>query len=199
MIALLALVLAAGLAGVHLFSGRLQFLGVSPRSRWLSAAGGVSVAYVFVHLLPDLADEQKTIREATSESLSFLEYHVYLVALVGLSDLLDPLQSGVPGGADGVQLGHGPGQLGVVDPVVLLPAGRRRPYELHPIEHTEVLGHRLPGHRKLPAQRRRRAVPVDQEQVEDPPSGRVADRRPQAIVDPLGHGHAHGRTSSVAT
>jgi len=83
-IALLALMLAAGLAGVHLFSGRLQFLGVSPRSRWLSAAGGVSVAYVFVHLLPDLADEQKTIREATSESLSFLEYHVYLVALVGL-------------------------------------------------------------------------------------------------------------------
>src|SRR5829696_9732612 len=80
----IALVLAAGLAGVHLFSGRLQFLGVSPRSRWLSAAGGVSVAYVFVHLLPDLADEQETIREATDENLSFLEYHVYLVALVGL-------------------------------------------------------------------------------------------------------------------
>ena len=85
MTALLALVLAAGLAGVHLFSGRLQFLGASPRSRWLSAAGGVSVAYVFVHLLPDLAEEQETIREATGESLSFLEYHVYLVALVGLA------------------------------------------------------------------------------------------------------------------
>jgi hypothetical protein len=83
--ALLSVVLAAGLAGVHLFSGKLQFLGASPRSRWLSAAGGVSVAYVFVHLLPDLADEQETIREATGESLSFLEYHVYLVALVGLA------------------------------------------------------------------------------------------------------------------
>ena len=83
--ALLALALAAGLAGVHLFSGRLRFLGVSPRSRWLSAAGGVSVAYVFVHLLPDLAEEQETIREATGESFSFLEYHVYLVALVGLA------------------------------------------------------------------------------------------------------------------
>jgi hypothetical protein len=84
-IALLSVVLAAGLAGVHLFSGRLQFLGGSPRSRWLSAAGGVSVAYVFVHLLPDLAEEQEIIREATGESLSFLEYHVYLVALVGLA------------------------------------------------------------------------------------------------------------------
>ena len=85
MTTLLSVVLAAGLAGVHLLSGRLQILGVSPRSRWLSAAGGVSVAYVFVHLLPDLAEEQETIREATRESLSFLEYHVYLVALVGLA------------------------------------------------------------------------------------------------------------------
>ncbi len=82
---LLALVLAAGLAGVHLFSGKLQILGASPRSRWLSASGGVSVAYVFVHLLPDLADEQETILEATGERFSFLEYHVYLVSLVGLA------------------------------------------------------------------------------------------------------------------
>jgi hypothetical protein len=76
--------LALGLAAVHLFSGRLRFLGVFPRSRWLSAAGGISVAYVFVHLLPDLAEEQETIREAVGESFNFLEYHVYLVALVGL-------------------------------------------------------------------------------------------------------------------
>ncbi len=85
MTALLSVVLAAGLAGVHLFSSRLEVLGVSPRSRWLSAAGGVSVAYVFVHLLPDLAQEQETIREATGENLPFLEYHVYLVALMGLA------------------------------------------------------------------------------------------------------------------
>ncbi len=77
--------LAAGLAVVHLFSGKLGFLNVMPRSRWLSAASGISVAYVFVHLLPDLAEEQETIREAVGESFSFLEYHVYLVALVGLA------------------------------------------------------------------------------------------------------------------
>ncbi len=82
---LLTLLLAAGLAVVHLFSGELRFLNVMPRSRWLSMASGISVAYVFVHLLPDLAEEQETIREAVGESFSFLEYHVYLVALVGLA------------------------------------------------------------------------------------------------------------------
>ena len=77
--------LAAGLAIVHLFSGRIRFLDVFPRSRWLSVASGISVAYVFVHLLPDLAEKQETIREAAGEAFSFLEYHVYLVALVGLA------------------------------------------------------------------------------------------------------------------
>ena len=81
----LTALLAAGLAVIHLYSGRMRFLDVLPRSRWLSAAGGISVAYVFVHLLPDLAEEQETIREATGESFTFLEYHVYLVALVGLA------------------------------------------------------------------------------------------------------------------
>ncbi|QIN85214.1 hypothetical protein GBA63_15690 [Rubrobacter tropicus] len=76
--------LVAGLVAAHLFSGRMRFLEVSPRSGWLSAAGGVSVAYVFVHLLPDLAEEQETIRRAAGENFSFLEYHVYLVAMVGL-------------------------------------------------------------------------------------------------------------------
>ncbi len=77
--------LAAGLVVIHLFSGKLHFLNVLPRSRWLSAAGGLSVAYVFVHILPDLAEEQETLREAAGEAFTFLEYHVYLVALAGLA------------------------------------------------------------------------------------------------------------------
>ncbi len=81
----LSLVLVAALAAVHLFSRRMRFLSASPRSRWLSVAGGISVAYVFVHLLPDLAEEQETVREATGETFTFLEYHVYLVALLGLA------------------------------------------------------------------------------------------------------------------
>lgn len=84
MVVVLSALLVAVLAAVHLFAGRLRFLSARPRSRWLSAAGGVSVAYVFVHILPDLAEEQETIREAAGPSFAFLEHHVYLVALAGL-------------------------------------------------------------------------------------------------------------------
>lgn len=80
-----SLLAAVGLALTHLFSGRLRFLDAVPRSRWLSAAGGISVAYVFVHTLPDLAEEQETLREAAGEALVFVESHAYLVALLGLA------------------------------------------------------------------------------------------------------------------
>lgn len=69
---------------VHLFAGKLRFLSGLPRSRWLSAAGGVAVAYVFVHLLPELNEAQDTIAKATGDILIFLERHVYLMALAGL-------------------------------------------------------------------------------------------------------------------
>lgn len=78
---------AFGLATVHLFSGGLSFLDGVPRSRWLSVAGGVSVAYVFVHLLPELAEKGEIIAETVNEHvlfLAFFEDHVYLVALLGL-------------------------------------------------------------------------------------------------------------------
>lgn len=82
---LITALLAVALASTHLLAVRLRFLDVMPRSRWLSAAGGISVAYVFVHLLPDLAEEQETIREAVGEALAFVETHAYLVALLGLA------------------------------------------------------------------------------------------------------------------
>jgi zinc transporter ZupT len=72
---------------VHVLGGRLDFLAATPRSVWLSAAGGVSVAYVFMHLLPELADHQETIRERAAESaglLTSLESHAYMIALIGL-------------------------------------------------------------------------------------------------------------------
>jgi len=76
---------AAVLALVHLFAGNLRFFETVPRSRWLSVAGGVSVAYVFVHILPDLSESQETIEQAVGEGLAFLEHHVYLIALLGLA------------------------------------------------------------------------------------------------------------------
>lgn len=76
-------VIAVGLALTHLFCGKLRFTKL-PRSRWLSAAGGVSVAYVFVHILPEL-NEHQTVLEAEKGLISYLEHHVYLLALLGLT------------------------------------------------------------------------------------------------------------------
>lgn len=74
-----------GLALVHLFSGRLGRRDDIPRDRWLSFAGGVSVAYVFVQLLPELQEYQEMIAHTLGARLAFLEHHIYLVALVGLA------------------------------------------------------------------------------------------------------------------
>lgn len=79
------LVAAAVLAGLHVLAGRLRFLDGIPRSRWLSIAGGISVAYVVVHLLPELAEYQETIGERMPAALAVVERHVYVLTLVGLS------------------------------------------------------------------------------------------------------------------
>ena len=68
---------------MHLVVGNLRLLAGTPRSAWLSGAGGVSVAYVFVHLLPELAEGQKSVSERLGEGVAFLERHVYLLALLG--------------------------------------------------------------------------------------------------------------------
>ncbi len=79
---LLALI---GFVLVHLFSIKLRFLDGTPRSVWLSIAGGVSVAYVFIHLLPELSAGQEAVSKAIGEGFGFLEHHVYLIALLGLA------------------------------------------------------------------------------------------------------------------
>ena len=76
---------ALGLIITHIFAGKLRFLQVLPRSRWLSGAGGVSVAYVFIHIFPELNEGQKTFTQNTPPSLSFIEHHVYLLALLGFT------------------------------------------------------------------------------------------------------------------
>ncbi len=78
------------LALLHLFGSRLSFLSGLPRSVWLSVAGGVSVAYVFLHLFPELGEGQEHIQRnmETADFLrtaTYLEHHIYLVALIGLA------------------------------------------------------------------------------------------------------------------
>jgi hypothetical protein len=76
---------AFGLAILHVLAARLRFLNSAPRSIWLSGAGGISVAYVFLHLLPELAEHQKVIRASADGLMGFIEHHAYVVAFVGLS------------------------------------------------------------------------------------------------------------------
>jgi hypothetical protein len=81
-----AIVAAVVLSLVHVVTPSMRFLARTPRSVWLSLAGGVSVAYVFVHLLPELAAGQEAIRRAASDvGFDFAERHVYLIALAGLA------------------------------------------------------------------------------------------------------------------
>ena len=71
------------LALVHVVASRFKFLKRTPRSRWLSLGSGVSVAYVFVHVLPDLSEAQSEFQESV-DLLSAVEHHVYMVALLGM-------------------------------------------------------------------------------------------------------------------
>lgn len=81
----LTLIAAVVLAVVHLFASDLRFVHYTPRSRWLSFAGGVSVAYVFVHLLPELASGQEVLGPALGDVLWVAERHIYLISLAGLA------------------------------------------------------------------------------------------------------------------
>lgn len=80
------LLVALLFAAIHLAGRRLDFLGGVPRSVWLSAAGGVSVAYVFVHVLPELAAHQREVlaRLEGGGIGALIETHVYVLALLGL-------------------------------------------------------------------------------------------------------------------
>jgi hypothetical protein len=81
--ALLALAMSLAFAAVHVLSPRLVFLDERPRSVWLSVAGGVSTAYVFAHLLPELAEKQRAVAERLS--IWRAETEVFTAALLGLA------------------------------------------------------------------------------------------------------------------
>lgn len=83
---LITFLLAAGFIFIHLFSRYLPFLDNVPRSRLLSAAGGISVAYVFIHLLPELNKHNEVLdNNIQSDALKFFENHTYIVAMIGLA------------------------------------------------------------------------------------------------------------------
>ena len=83
-----SLLLTSGIAALllaiaHIAACHLKFLDTQPRSRWLSVSSGVSVAYIFVHVLPDLSHAQEEFVDRVAV-LSAVEHHVYVVALIGM-------------------------------------------------------------------------------------------------------------------
>jgi hypothetical protein len=81
---LASLIAAGALASVHLLSQQLRFLNEVPRSRLLSIAGGISVAFVIVRLLPSVAESQRAIARGGSDVVPFLSNHAYVVVLLSM-------------------------------------------------------------------------------------------------------------------
>ena len=72
------------LAAVHLFANQAKILGWVWHGRFLSFAAGISFAYVFVDLLPELEKGQPVLKETFDHFLPYLDKHAYLIALFGV-------------------------------------------------------------------------------------------------------------------
>lgn len=98
-----SLLAVLALAVLHILCGRFQIIHTDRHSNWLSFAGGVAVAYVFMGLLPKLSDWQgKLVKQSQVEPVvpricevlgivkwcgglgKFITYEIFLCALAGL-------------------------------------------------------------------------------------------------------------------
>jgi nitrogen fixation-related uncharacterized protein len=80
---LLPFIAALVLAAVHLLSGRGSRTGVG--GGFLSFAGGVALAYVFMHILPDIAEHQAQILALIERRrLPLFRVQLYFIAMAGL-------------------------------------------------------------------------------------------------------------------
>ncbi|MFT8320817.1 MAG: hypothetical protein ABF649_07930 [Bacillus sp. (in: firmicutes)] len=82
----LSFFLALTIVIVHLLSTNFRFLSHVPRSKYLSFFAGISVAFVFVEVLPNLNKHQQNIEMASQfKWISLFQNHAYLVAMIGFS------------------------------------------------------------------------------------------------------------------
>src|SRR5262245_23402338 len=77
-----ALLLASTYAFGGPLLGRGAAAGIWERRRWVSAAAGVSVAYVFVDVLPELAAQRQIFLDAAGHRIAFAEQRIYVLALL---------------------------------------------------------------------------------------------------------------------
>ena len=81
-----ALAIAVALAALHLLAPRIASLPGVPERATGSFAGGIAAAYVFLHMLPELAEGNQAIGEALQNEVPttpLVDLAVFAIALVG--------------------------------------------------------------------------------------------------------------------
>lgn len=85
MLVSVGLLFVASLGLLHLFSGSLRWIDRLPAKQWFSFGAGVSIAYVFVDVLPFLGRGQTALDAHSGPLAQVVPYLVYVVALLGLT------------------------------------------------------------------------------------------------------------------
>lgn len=83
-----ALAATAVLVALHLLAPRIRRLPLVPERVTGSFAGGLAVSYVFLHLLPELAQGNEHLRDLfgeTAERTALTELGIFVVALAGFT------------------------------------------------------------------------------------------------------------------
>lgn len=96
-----AALIAVALAMLHVAAPALRRLRGVPERVTASFAGGIAVSYVFVHLLPELAEGNEAVGEALEdvvEPTALLDLAIFVVALAGFVAFygLERLARGAP-------------------------------------------------------------------------------------------------------
>ena len=88
---LIAAVLAVALAAAHFFAYRVSRFSDKTQDVLASVGGGAAIAYIFVHLMPELAIGGRELSEldiATFTPTPITEAGLFLTAMVGLVTFL---------------------------------------------------------------------------------------------------------------
>lgn len=80
---ILHLGLNAIIIAAHLHISKLTYFKTLHQKFWLSFFSGISVAYVFVHIFPELGKAQEYFYTNDFNFLHLLDYHAYLISLAG--------------------------------------------------------------------------------------------------------------------
>lgn len=68
---------------IHLLAVKTQALDFYVHGRFLSAGGGIAIAYVFIDLLPKLSASDAIVSENLAGVFPYFQRHVYIMALAG--------------------------------------------------------------------------------------------------------------------